>query len=250
MLKVDDITKSFGSNEILKGITFSVSNGEILTILGRSGAGKTTLLRCLAGLDQPGSGTITVGGEPLHTMTPGRVGLVAQGFFLFENMTVLENIIYAPINVAKKSKTEVEHEALQILERLGLKDKANAHPASLSGGQKQRVAIARSLAMHPDVILYDEPTSALDPEMTSEVSSLIHNVSQRGLGSASSSTRGIASVIVTHDLQLARMVSDKILFLDQGKILELTEAEQFFKAPKTKSAQQFLAGAMILDVGN
>ncbi len=235
MLEIKNLKKSFDGHLVLDGISFELKRGDILAILGSSGGGKTTLLRILSGLELYDSGNILIDGKLFKDHKPGQIGLVAQGFHLFEHMTVLENITYAPKQVLKFSEDKAKEEAIDILNRLGLAQKVNEYPCELSGGQKQRVAIARALAMHPEVILYDEPTSALDPELTSDVAALIKSVA----------AREIISIIVTHDLQLAKVASQRVLFLDKGRIVEETPSDAFFKKPTSARAQRFLAGALI-----
>jgi polar amino acid transport system ATP-binding protein len=230
MLRVKDLHCQFGTHEVLSGVSFDVSNGEVVTILGGSGAGKTTIIRALCGLEPISSGTVSVNdGKAVN----GSYGLVQQGCHLFEHMTILNNVAYALRAVKKLSTQEASTMASQMLIKFGLADKLSVLPHNLSGGQKQRVAIARTLIMNPNVLLFDEPTSALDPEMTSDVVAIIKTIA----------TQGMAILIVTHDLTLARRISDRILFLEHGKIVENRPTEEFFTSPHTERAKSFLRNA-------
>ena len=236
MIEIKDLKKSFGDLDVLKGITETIKDGEIVSIIGPSGSGKSTFLRCINLLEEPTAGHIYIDGEeitdPKHDINKMRenLGMVFQRFNLFPHKTVLENITLAPINVKGEAKESAEKTARELLQRVGLLDKADVYPNSLSGGQQQRVAIARALAMHPDIMLFDEPTSALDPEMVGEVLAVIRQLTETGM----------TMVIVTHEMQFARAVADRIVFLDGGSIVEQAPPEEFFTAPKTQRAQAFL----------
>ncbi|CAI8783969.1 MULTISPECIES: amino acid ABC transporter ATP-binding protein [Bacillus] len=236
MIKIENLHKSFGQNEVLKGITTTIEKGEIVAIVGPSGSGKSTFLRCMNVLETPTNGHIWIGNEEVTNPKTNimsvreNVGMVFQHFHLFPHMTVLENITYAPVNVKGVAKPEAEKKAKELLEKVGLLDKKDAYPNRLSGGQKQRVAIARALAMEPEVMLFDEPTSALDPEMVKEVLEVMKSLV----------TTGMTMAIVTHEMGFAKEVADRVLFLDSGKLVEDTSPEQFFTEPKSKRAQEFL----------
>jgi len=236
VINVEHLTKSFGKNEVLRDISTTVDRGEVVAVIGPSGSGKSTFLRCLNLLETPTSGRIVVDGVDLTdrrtniTQFRQRIGMVFQHFHLFPHMTVMENLIFAPTRVKGMSRDEAQAKGLQLLERVGLKHKADDYPSKLSGGQKQRVAIARSLAMDPDVMLFDEPTSALDPEMVKEVLAVI-----RDLGSS-----GMTMLIVTHEMKFAREAADTIYFLDGGKLLERSSPADFFAQPQTERAARFL----------
>ncbi len=236
MIIIKDLHKSYGSNQILRGIDLRVKKSEVVVVIGPSGSGKSTLLRCVNYLEVPTSGTITINGETINRQTNinkirAEVGMVFQHFNLFPHMTVLDNITVAPISVRKKSKEEAEKKAMELLVRVGLGDKAKAYPSQLSGGQQQRVAIARALAMEPQVMLFDEPTSALDPEMVNEVLDVMKDLAQSGM----------TMMCVTHEMGFARQVADRVLFVDQGKILEDTNPEEMFTNPKHERTKEFLA---------
>ncbi|MED0943039.1 amino acid ABC transporter ATP-binding protein [Bacillus mycoides] len=236
MIKIDNLHKSFGKNEVLKGITTTIEKGEVVAIIGPSGSGKSTFLRCLNVLEAPTDGHIWIGTEEVTNPKTNimhvreNVGMVFQHFHLFPHMTVLENITYAPINVKEVTKQEAEKKAEKLLEKVGLLDKKDAYPNRLSGGQKQRVAIARALAMEPEVMLFDEPTSALDPEMVKEVLEVMKSLV----------TTGMTMAIVTHEMGFAKEVADRVLFLDGGKLVEDSNPEEFFTAPKSDRAKEFL----------
>jgi len=236
VIKIENLHKSFGQNEVLKGITTTIEKGEIVAIVGPSGSGKSTFLRCMNVLETPTNGHIWIGNEEVTNPKTNimsvreNVGMVFQHFHLFPHMTVLENITYAPVNVKGVAKQEAEKKAKELLEKVGLLDKKDAYPNRLSGGQKQRVAIARALAMEPEVMLFDEPTSALDPEMVKEVLEVMKSLV----------TTGMTMAIVTHEMGFAKEVADRVLFLDSGKLVEDTSPEQFFTEPKSKRAQEFL----------
>lgn len=236
MIKVEDLHKSFGKLEVLKGITTTIQQGEVVVIIGPSGSGKSTFLRCLNLLEEPTKGRIWIGNEEITDKKTNimkvrqHVGMVFQHFHLFPHMTVLENVTYAPIKVKGMAKAEAEAKGIELLKKVGLEQKANEYPSRLSGGQKQRVAIARALAMSPDVMLFDEPTSALDPEMVKEVLEVMKSLAHTGMTMA----------IVTHEMGFAREVADRVLFLDGGRLIEDAPPQQFFASPKSKRAQEFL----------
>ena len=236
MIKVDNLYKNFGKNNILNGISTTVEKGEVVAIIGPSGSGKSTFLRCLNLLEVPTSGTITINGQNITDKQANiasirqHIGMVFQHFHLFPHMTVLDNITFAPMQVKGLSKEAASAKAMELLEKVGLADKANSYPAKLSGGQKQRVAIARSLAMEPDIMLFDEPTSALDPEMVKEVLNVIKDLADSGM----------TMLIVTHEMKFAREAADTIYFLDNGLLLEKATPEQFFNQPQTERAVRFL----------
>ncbi|WP_130864374.1 amino acid ABC transporter ATP-binding protein [Bacilliculturomica massiliensis] len=235
-IQVKDLHKSFGALEVLKGVDLEVKKGEILAVIGPSGSGKSTLLRCINLLEQPNSGQILVDGTDITASVEAaqsarqRVGMVFQNFNLFQNFTVLKNMEYAPVTVKKQPRDQVRENCMRLLKRVGLEDKSSSYPAMLSGGQQQRVAIARALAMDPEVILFDEPTSALDPEMVSEVLEVI-----KGLADT-----GITMLLVTHEMGFAREISDRIVFMDDGRILDNCPPEEFFSDPKSARAKEFL----------
>ena len=237
ILTVDHLVKSYdGKTNVLDNVSFAVKPGEVIVVVGPSGCGKSTLLRCLNGLEpvqagrvKLGSETVAYGGKNLAALRQ-RIGMVFQSYELFPHLTVLENILLAPTKVQKRPRAEVQQEAEALLDRVGLSDKANVFPKSLSGGQQQRIAIARALAMDPDVILFDEPTSALDPEMVREVLDVMLDLAREGK----------TMVIVTHEMQFARAIADRVIFLDSGKIVEESTPEAFFDHPKTERAQKFL----------
>lgn len=236
MIKIEDLHKSYGQNEVLKGISTEIKEKEVIAIIGPSGSGKSTFLRCLNLLEEPTSGKITIAGDVLTDKGTDimkireEVGMVFQHFHLFPHKTVLENLTYAPINVKGMDKTAAIKKAEDLLTKVGLFEKRNEYPNRLSGGQKQRVAIARALAMDPKVILFDEPTSALDPEMVKEVLAVMKNLADTGM----------TMLIVTHEMGFAREVADRILFLDGGKLIEDAPPKEFFAAPSTQRAKDFL----------
>ncbi|MDY6471366.1 MAG: amino acid ABC transporter ATP-binding protein [Succinivibrio dextrinosolvens] len=236
MIVIKDLHKNYGSNQILRGIDLRVKKSEVVVVIGPSGSGKSTLLRCVNYLEVPSSGTISINGETITRATNinkirAEVGMVFQHFNLFPHMTVLDNITVAPISVRKKSREEAEKKAMELLVRVCLGDKAKSYPSQLSGGQQQRVAIARALAMEPQVMLFDEPTSALDPEMVNEVLDVMKDLAQSGM----------TMMCVTHEMGFARQVADRVLFVDQGKILEDTNPEELFSNPKHERTKEFLA---------
>ncbi|WP_409367578.1 amino acid ABC transporter ATP-binding protein [Lysinibacillus sp. 38-6] len=236
MIKIEDLHKSYGQNEVLKGISTEIKEKEVIAIIGPSGSGKSTFLRCLNLLEEPTSGKITIAGDVLTDKGTNimkireEVGMVFQHFHLFPHKTVLENLTYAPINVKGVDKATAIKNAEDLLTKVGLFEKRNEYPNRLSGGQKQRVAIARALAMDPKVMLFDEPTSALDPEMVKEVLAVMKNLADSGM----------TMLIVTHEMGFAREVADRILFLDGGKLIEDASPEAFFSAPSTQRAKDFL----------
>ncbi|NMF04245.1 amino acid ABC transporter ATP-binding protein [Clostridium beijerinckii] len=237
MIYVKNLHKSFGKNEVLKGIDEHISKGEVVVVIGPSGSGKSTFLRCLNLLETPTSGQITFEDKDITSKATNidkmreKMGMVFQQFNLFPHKTVCENICLAPIKVKGISKEEAKNIAENLLNKVGLIDKINAYPSSLSGGQKQRIAIARALAMQPDVMLFDEPTSALDPEMVGEVLNVMKDLAKEGM----------TMVVVTHEMGFAREVGDRILFMDEGKILESGTPEEVFKNPKNPRTIDFLS---------
>lgn len=236
VLRTELLHKSFGSLDVLKGISTELHKGEVVAILGPSGCGKSTLLRCMNLLEKPTKGRLYFRDQDLSdpkvniSKVRQKVGMVFQHFHLFPHMTVLENVTYAPIKVSKVHPSEAKEAGMELLGKVGLAEKANVYPSKLSGGQKQRVAIARALAMNPEVILFDEPTSALDPEMVQEVLEVMKKLAQSGMTMA----------IVTHEMGFARDVSDRVWFLNQGILEEDSPPSEFFSAPKCDRAQQFL----------
>lgn len=237
MIHVNNLHKSFGKNDVLKGINEHIKKGEVVVVIGPSGSGKSTFLRCLNLLEEPTSGEIVFEGNSITDKKVDinkireKMGMVFQQFNLFPHKTVLENLTIAPIKVKGISKAEAEKKAFELLERVGLTDKAKAYPSSLSGGQKQRIAIARALAMEPDVMLFDEPTSALDPEMVGEVLSVMKDLAKDGM----------TMVVVTHEMGFAREVGDRILFMDAGNIVEQGTPEEIFSHPKNPRTIDFLS---------
>lgn len=237
ILDIQDITKDYGEQTVLDHLSFSVGKGEVLVILGPSGCGKSTLLRCLNGLEPIQSGQVRLNGEAIleHPkqlpVVRQKIGMVFQSYDLFPHLTVLKNVILAPVRVQKRPRKEVEAEALALLERVGLAGKENSLPHELSGGQQQRVAIVRSLLLHPEVLLLDEVTASLDPEMVREVLELVGELAREGY----------TMIIVTHELQFAKAVADRVLFLEKGAIVEEGDAKVFFNHPKTQRAQEFLS---------
>ena len=244
-LEMNHVRKSFGDLEVLKDISLKVEEGEVLSIIGPSGSGKSTLLRCAAMLEMMDGGDLTYLGEQAVTMQNGKsvyakpavlrkiqenFGMVFQSYELFPHLTVLDNILLAPMKVQKRKKEEAEKEAMALLERVGLAEKAKSYPRQLSGGQKQRVAIVRALCMHPEILLFDEVTAALDPEMVREVLDVMLDLASQGR----------TMMIVTHEMQFAKAVADRVIFLNGGKIVEEGTPEEFFEHPKTDRAKQFL----------
>ncbi len=235
-IRVKNLTKSFGEHRVLTGIDLEIQKGEVVCIIGASGSGKSTLLRCLNLLEQPSSGDIYIDDENLtdQSIQPEkirkRLGMVFQHFNLFDNLNVLDNCTMAPKLIHKENKEVAEARALDLLKKVGLEAFSQQHVANLSGGQKQRVAIARALTMNPDYMLFDEPTSALDPEVVGDVLNVMRDLAQEGL----------TMVIVTHEMQFARHVADRVLFMDGGKILEQGTPEQIFEHPQQQRTKEFL----------
>lgn len=244
VLQLQGISKWFGKNNVLKDVSLDVLSGDVVCLLGPSGCGKSTLLRCINWLEQPDAGNIFLKGQRIGVHKGGmrmsdadlaqlrsRIGMVFQHFALWPHLTVLENVMEAPVFVQKRNRDEVRQEATTLLARVGLADKAGMFPSRLSGGQKQRVGIARALAMKPDILLFDEPTSALDPMLVGEVLEVIRSLAREGA----------TMVIVTHEMEFARQVASRVVFMDGGDIVESGTPSEFFGAPKTPRAQQFLA---------
>ncbi len=237
LFEIKELRKDFGPLRVLKGVNETISKGDVVVVIGPSGSGKSTFIRCLNLLEQPTSGTIIFEGEDITAkgfdvnQHRQRVGMVFQQFNLFNNLSVLENLTISQNKVKKVPIEQAREKALALLERVGLAEKAEAYPAQLSGGQKQRVAIARALAMEPDVMLFDEPTSALDPEMVGEVLQVIRDLANDG----------ITMVVVTHEMGFARNVASRVLFMDEGMILEEGSPEEIFEAPKNPRTQEFLS---------
>lgn len=235
-LEVRGLKKSFGTESVLDGIDLSVHKGEVVVILGPSGCGKSTLLRCMNGLESPSAGTILLDGDEITsdskniTQLRQKIGMVFQSYDLFPHKNIMDNITLAPVKVQKRPKKDVELQAEKLLKRVGLWEKRKAYPRELSGGQKQRVAIIRALCMNPEVMLFDEVTAALDPEMVREVLDVMLELADQGM----------TMVIVTHEMQFARAIADRIIFLDNGNIAEDSEPEKFFTEPKTARAKDFL----------
>lgn len=236
MINVENLSKNFGNLKVLKNISTTINKGEVISIIGPSGSGKSTFLRCINKLEEPTEGHIYIDGMDLMDKNTDinkireRVGMVFQHFNLFPNMTVLENLILSPTIVKKESKEEAEKYALYLLQKVDLSDKANSYPNQLSGGQEQRIAIARALAMKPEVILFDEPTSALDPEMIKEVLDVMRNLAKEGM----------TMLIVTHEMGFARNVGNRILFMDNGEIIEDCSPKDFFENPTNERIKDFL----------
>lgn len=237
LFEIKQLCKSFGKVQVLDHIDATIRKGEVVAIIGPSGSGKSTFLHSLNLLEMPTSGEILFEGKAITdpksdiNVYRQKIGMVFQHFNLFANKTILDNMTLAPIKVLKKSKEEAEKEAMELLARVGLAEKANVYPAQLSGGQKQRIAIVRSLCMHPDVMLFDEPTSALDPEMVGEVLSVMRDLAHEGM----------TMVIVTHEMGFAREVASRVLFVDEGKIKEENTPEEFFDHPKNERLKEFLS---------
>ena len=236
LLQVRDLTKKFGDNTILDGISLDVHQGEVVVLVGPSGCGKSTLLRCMNGLEPIQGGEILLDGQKIEkgskelTKIRQKIGMVFQSYDLFPHLKVLDNITLAPLKVQKRDRQEAETEARELLARVGLEDKAGSYPRELSGGQKQRVAIVRALIMHPEVMLFDEVTAALDPEMVREVLDVILQLARQGS----------TMVIVTHEMAFARAIADRVLFLEGGHIQEDSDPDVFFTNPETERAKQFL----------
>lgn len=236
LLKIENLHKNYGERGVLKGINLLLHKGEVLVILGPSGCGKSTLLRCVNRLERNDGGDIIFQGRSIYDKeikireVRQKIGMVFQSYDLFAHMTVIENILLGPVKSQKREKEEVLTLARTLLEKVGLGDRENSYPRQLSGGQKQRVAIVRALCMNPDIILFDEVTAALDPEMVREVLEVIKNLANQGM----------TMMIVTHEMNFARSVADKIIFMDEGVIIEESSPEEFFENPKTDRAKQFL----------
>ncbi len=237
MIKVDRLSKWYGPNQVLKGCTTEIGRGAVVVVCGPSGSGKSTLIKCINGLEPFQQGTVTVDGVSVgarRTDLPklrSRIGMVFQHFELYPHMTALENLCLAQVHVLKRTRREAQERAAALLERVGLADKAQAYPSNLSGGQQQRVAIARALAMDPIAMLFDEPTSALDPEMINEVLDVMVQLGKDGM----------TMIVVTHEMGFARRVADKVVFMDEGAIVEEGPVDAFFSTPKSDRARSFLA---------
>lgn len=236
LLEIRHLHKDYGEGTILNDVSLDIYKGEVVVLIGPSGCGKSTFLRCINGLEPIQSGEICLDGENISegktkwSEVRQKIGMVFQSYELFPHLTVMDNITLAPTKVQKRKKEEVKEEAMQLLERVGLADKENSYPRQLSGGQKQRVAIVRALCMHPEILLFDEVTAALDPEMVREVLDVMLDLAKQGR----------TMIIVTHEMQFAKAVADRVIFLDQGKIVEEDAPEVFFENPKTERAKQFL----------
>ncbi|MBU3823794.1 MAG: amino acid ABC transporter ATP-binding protein [Candidatus Oceanisphaera merdipullorum] len=236
LLEVNNLVKSYGDKSILNDITLTVPKGKVIVILGPSGCGKSTLLRCLNGLENIQGGNIIFDGQILSdkkvdwATVRQKIGMVFQSYDLFPNMTVLDNILLGPLKVQRRAKEEVLIQARQLLARIGLSDRENDYPRQLSGGQKQRIAIVRALCMNPEIMLFDEVTASLDPEMVREVLEVIQQLAEQGM----------TMIIVTHEMNFAKLVADEIIFLDKGKTCETGTPDEFFNHPKTERAKQFL----------
>ncbi|ABG03476.1 ABC transporter related [Rubrobacter xylanophilus DSM 9941] len=236
IIEFRNVSKSFGDFEVLKGIDFSVEEGEVVVIIGPSGSGKSTLLRCINALEGISSGELIVDGIRVHDRKADlnrlrtEIGFVFQQFNLYPHMTVAENVMLAPMKVRKLSRKEAEERCMRLLERVGIPEQAGKYPENLSGGQQQRVAIARALAMEPKIMLFDEPTSALDPEMINEVLEVMVDLARGGM----------TMVVVTHEMGFARRVADRVVFMDEGRILEEGPPEHFFENPENERTKRFL----------
>ena len=237
IIRVCDLKKSFGDLQVLRGINTEVDRGEVVVVIGPSGSGKSTFLRCLNLLETPTAGSIYVDGAEITdpkcdiNLHRQKMGMVFQHFNLFNNMTILRNMTLAPMTLLKKSREDAEAQAMALLRRVGLEDKANAYPSQLSGGQKQRIAIVRALCMDPEVMLFDEPTSALDPEMVGEVLDVMKELARDGM----------TMVVVTHEMGFAREVGSRVLFMEEGVIMEENEPQEFFTNPKSERLKSFLS---------
>jgi len=241
VIEIKNLYKNFGDLKVLNNISATIKEGEVVAIIGPSGSGKSTFLRCLNLLEEPTSGEIIFEGKSIISdkndinLLRQKMGMVFQQFNLFPHLTVLENITIAPVKVKKLPQNEAQSIALNLLKRIGLEDKANCYPQNLSGGQKQRIAIARALAMSPDVLLFDEPTSALDPEMVGEVLDVMKGLAREGM----------TMVVVTHEMGFAKEVADRVFFMDNGSIIEEGTAEEVFEKPKNQRTKDFLAKLLI-----
>lgn len=244
VIELNNVTKSFGDHEVLKGVNLKVNSGEVVSVIGASGSGKSTMLRCINLLERPDGGDIVFNGESIFGQDVNiagyrtKVGMVFQSFNLFENMNVLKNCTIGQIKVLKRDKKEAEEIALKYLEKVGMSAFVNARPSQLSGGQKQRVAIARALAMEPEVLLFDEPTSALDPEMVGEVLLVMKRLAESGL----------TMIVVTHEMQFAKDVSSRVVFMDGGVVAEDDTPEVIFNSPKNPRTQEFLYRVLNKDI--
>ncbi|CAG7845009.1 Arginine transport ATP-binding protein ArtM [Pseudoclavibacter triregionum] len=236
-IEVQELRKSFGKNEVLKGIDLTIGNGEVVAVIGPSGSGKSTLLRCLNRLEEVTSGRVLIDGIDITSKETDldkvrqRIGMVFQHFNLFPHLSVLENVTLAPVELGRMGKAKARERGMELLERVGLGEKADARPASLSGGQKQRVAIARALAMDPEVMLFDEATSALDPEMVGEVLQVIRDLAKAGM----------TMVLVTHEMGFAREVGDRVVFMADGVVVEQGRPSELFDAPQHQRTKDFLS---------
>ncbi len=241
VIKVSDLQKSFGSLDVLKGINTEIKKGEVVVVIGPSGSGKSTFLRCLNRLEEATGGTIEFNGVNITDKKVNinkhreKMGMVFQQFNLFNNLTILKNITLAPVKLGLMGKKEAEEKAIELLKRVGLEDKANAYPSQLSGGQKQRVAIVRALAMNPEVMLFDEPTSALDPEMVGEVLDVMKELALSGM----------TMVVVTHEMGFAKEVGSRVVFMDEGVIMEENSPDEFFSNPKNPRLKDFLSKVLL-----
>ena len=237
MIQVNNLHKSFGETEVLKGITTNIEKGEVVVVIGPSGSGKSTFLRCLNMLEEATSGEIYVDGEHVNAkgvdvnLVRQKMGMVFQHFNLFPHLKIIDNITLAPVTLGKMTKEDAEKKAMELLDRVGLADKAQSYPVQLSGGQKQRVAIARALAMDPEIMLFDEPTSALDPEMVGEVLQVMRDLAKEGM----------TMIIVSHEMGFAKEVASRVLFIDNGNILEDGTPEKVFTNPDHERARSFLS---------
>ncbi|MBO4903289.1 MAG: amino acid ABC transporter ATP-binding protein [Lachnospiraceae bacterium] len=241
MIKVENLYKRFDDNEVLSGITEEINEGEVVVVIGPSGSGKSTFLRCLNLLETPDEGEVYIDGEQINQKGVDvdrlrqKMGMVFQHFNLFPHLTVLENITLAPVRTGRMNMEQARSKAAELLEKVGLSEKAGAYPASLSGGQKQRIAIARALAMEPEILLFDEPTSALDPEMVGEVLDVMKNLAKSGM----------TMVVVTHEMGFAREVGTRLLFIDEGKVLERGIPDEVLSHPKQERTQAFLSKVLV-----
>ncbi|MDO4935364.1 MAG: amino acid ABC transporter ATP-binding protein [Phascolarctobacterium sp.] len=236
LLEVKHLQKKYGGNEVLKDVSLSIHQGEVIVLVGPSGCGKSTFLRCMNGLEQYQGGEILLDGVPVPReekdwpVIRQKIGMVFQSYDLFPHMTVLENVLLGPMNVQNRSREDALKEAQALLERVGLWERRDAYPAELSGGQKQRIAIVRALCMNPEIMLFDEVTASLDPEMVREVLDVMLELAKQGM----------TMIIVTHEMSFAKAVADRVLFLDEGIVVEENSAEEFFDNPQTERAQRFL----------
>ncbi len=241
MIEIRDVSKWYGDFQVLNHVNEVIQRGQTVVVCGPSGSGKSTLLRCINGLEPFQEGEVVVDGISVSDPSTNlyklrqKIGMVFQRFELYPHMTALQNITLAPIKVLKKSRAEAERKAMELLERVGIPEKANSYPANLSGGQQQRVAIARALAMEPEVMMFDEPTSALDPEMIKEVLDVMTDLAKGGM----------TMVVVTHEMGFAREVADEIIFMDEGKIIERGTGEEFFENPKSERTRDFLSKILL-----